>query len=67
MKILQTEIRHRVFDDMWMLMGQVPDYDNIYRYRNEDQKMTSLIPTIWIILDVHFDRNKLRLKKRKTL
>lgn len=63
MKILETAVRHRVFDDMWMLMAKVPDYDNTYRYRNEDNRMVSWTPEIWIVLDVKADKNKLRRGK----
>lgn len=65
MKILETTLRHREFDNSWMLMGKVPDYDNSYRHKNEDGKMVTLTPTMWIILDVNKDKNKLRRRKRK--
>lgn len=65
MKILETALKHRAYDDMWMLLGKTPDYENSYRHRNEDNKMTTLTPDIWIILDVQADRNKLRMKKGK--
>lgn len=67
MKILETTIRHRAFDDMWMMLARVPDYENAYRHRNEEQKWTTYTPDLWIIVDVKSDKNNLRLKKeRKT-
>ena len=67
MKILDTAVKHRTFDDMWMLMGKTPDYENSYRHRGEDGKMTTWTPDIWVILDVKADKNKLRMKKGKTI
>lgn len=63
MKVLETAIRHRTYDDMWMMMAKVPDYENAYRFRNEEQKWTTLTPSIWIIVDVKPDKNNLRTKK----
>jgi hypothetical protein len=66
MKILETAIRQRTFDGMWMLLIKTLDYDNTYRYRGEDDKFTSWTPTMWIIADVKSEKEQLRFKKERT-
>ena len=66
MKILEAEIKQRSFDGMWMLMVKTPDYENIYKYRNEEGKLTTYTPHVWIIADVKRDKNQLRIKKGKS-
>lgn len=66
MKILETAPKRREYDDMWMLMGKIPDYDNTYRYLDEDNRMTSYTPNVWIILDVKSDKDQLRIKRGTT-
>lgn len=65
-KILETEVKHRKFDDVWMLYGKILDHDNTYRYRNEEGRMVSYVPEMWIILDVKSDKNKLRKKGKRS-
>lgn len=64
MRIFETEIKHRAYDDMWMLMARVPDYENSYRHRNEENRMVTWTPDMWIIIDVKSDKNHLRLHKK---
>ena len=60
MKIIETHIKKREFDNQWMLMGKVPDLENSYRHRNEEGRMVTLVPNMWIILDVNEEKNKLK-------
>lgn len=52
MKILETQIVQREFDQRWEKLARVLDRENTYHYVNENGIRSTLIPEKWITLEV---------------
>lgn len=53
MKILETSVKKRAYDNKLMELSLVPDYDNTYYYNDNYGHKVSFTPTKWIITKVY--------------
>ena len=63
MRILDTFIKQRAADKKFMLLGKILDFENTYRYKNEFNRVMSIVPNKWIILDVQDTVDELKKGK----
>lgn len=50
--ILKQEYKQRASDGKWMELSLTPDLENVYRYKDENNKERKLTPTKWIITNI---------------
>ena len=59
MKVHDIFVKQRGYDNLYMLLGKVLDYNNSYYHKNEADKYTTFVPYMWIILDVKSTEDQL--------
>lgn len=53
MKVLETCVKRRAYDNKLMELSMIPDYDNTYYYLDNYGHRVSHTPTKWIITKVY--------------
>ena len=51
--IVKTQLVQRAYDGRWELIGKFKDYDEEYRFVDQDGLEKTLVPDKWITLKVY--------------